>query len=194
MAYHSFRWQLVVMVASWTLVACSDDPTDDDTALPDEFGIPDSALESCVRQALDQPQGELTEADVAGLAHLSCPDQGIEEVTGLDRFVALESLWLWENAIVDIGPLADLTALTWLNLDHNRLTDGDLEPLCPLAQLSWLTLEHNQLSDPQALDCFDFADVYAGQTGSDRSGEAAKRSSRHPAATIRSWAAGFGTA
>ena len=46
----------------------------------------------------------------------------------------------------------------------------------------------------QALDCFDFADVYAGQTGSDRSGEAAKRSSRHPAATIRSWAAGFGTA
>ena len=57
----------------------------------------------------------------------------------------LETLWLNNNAITDVQPLASLTTnLGWLYLRNNEITD--VSPLVGLTNLTHLSLENNPLS------------------------------------------------
>lgn len=88
--------------------------------------VADAHLAQALREALSKPQGELTNADLAGIKFLNLHDQNIAQLDGLQHCVFLETL----------------------NLTHNQVTD--LEPIMALGMLAKVYLSHNPLS-PQAL-------------------------------------------
>lgn len=61
------------------------------------------------------------------------------------RLNKLAQLFLTNNEITDITPIASLTNLTYLDLKQNQLSD--LKPLKSLTNLSVLSIEGNQISD-----------------------------------------------
>lgn len=135
----------------------------------------DEALEACVRGYHGLEQQPIVPADVAGLTSLECADAGIDDLTGLEHFVGLEHLTLWENHVADLAPLAGLTSLQTLQLGNNEISDlsplegmttlealgladnriEDLAPLSGLTTLSWLNLDHNLVADVDALEDLD---------------------------------------
>lgn len=97
----------------------------------------DIALEACVANAaLDS--GWVTASDAKAL---SCIDQSIESLSGIEKLSALEYLDLSGNQIVDIKPLRQLTALTTLKLSNNQVTD--MAPVSALRQLNTLIFSDN---------------------------------------------------
>ena len=70
------------------------------------------------------------------------------DLTGLQYAVHLAALDLGDNALVDLRALADLPALTVLNLDR---TGADLWSLARMTGLRRLSLRGNGLGDVQAL-------------------------------------------
>ena len=133
----------------------------------DEVNFPDPNLEAAIREAINKPEGPITDEDLAGLTELDASDSGISDLTGIEHCVNLEELYLRhnemtsinpigeltnlrkldlsENRIVDISPLSRLTNLEWLNLWINQI--DKISPLSGLTNLQWLSLGHNRISD-----------------------------------------------
>ena len=131
----------------------------------------DANLERCVREALDRPQGPLTPADLAALTELDASHKNIESVAGLEHATALHTLYLRDNAITDVRPLASLINLQSLSLWGNKVTDvsplaglinlqklslwgneiTDVSPLARLTNLQWLQLGDNEIADVSPL-------------------------------------------
>jgi len=65
------------------------------------------------------------------------------------RLNQLSKLFLTDNQITDITPIASLTNLTYLDLKDNQISD--LKPLKSLTNLSILSIEGNQISDIKPL-------------------------------------------
>src|SRR6056297_3467456 len=101
-----------------TWVPCSD---------PGEIvDIADPALATAIRTDLDRAAGDLTCADMARLRRVEANDLGVARLDARD------------NAIVDLGPVAGLTALTRIYARGNQIRD--LAPLRDLARLTHLEL------------------------------------------------------
>ena len=109
----------------------------------------DANLERCVREALNRPQGPLTPADLAALTELDASHKNIESVAGLEYATALHTLYLRDNAITDVSPLAGLTNLQSLSLWGNAVTD--VSPLANLINLQKLSLWGNEITNVQPL-------------------------------------------
>ena len=91
--------------------------------------LPDTNLETAVREALNKPSGPIHASELAGLAGLSAYDRGIENLSGLQYCTKLTTLNLYDNQISDISPLANLTNLIYLYLRDNQISD-----ISPLVQ------------------------------------------------------------
>ncbi len=76
--------------------------------------------------------------------HLDLNLPGITNLTGLEHATQLRTLYLSGN-ISDISLLAELTQLTRLGLNGNRISD--ITPLTQLTELRELELEGNQIGD-----------------------------------------------
>jgi len=133
--------------------------------------IPDSGLESAIRDALGKPTGDITAADMESLTSLSAFSAGIADLTGLESAVNLTRLSLHTNQLSDISALSGLTSLTLLELSINQISDisalsgltslkflgiftnqiNDISALSGLTSLIWLELHTNQISDISAL-------------------------------------------
>ena len=111
--------------------------------------FPDSTLEKVIREALEKPEGAITDTDMASLDTLNGIDRGIISLTGLEYAVNLSRLDLDNNLIFDIGALAGLDQLSYLYLPDNII--GDLSPLIGLTQLIDLRLDNNFIIDISAL-------------------------------------------
>ena len=120
----------------------------------DPAAIPDSALEEAIREALGEPEGELTCEDLASLEALDTTrDANIRDLEGLQFAVNLTTLDLSQNEIGDLTPLKNLTSLTTLNLASNGLDDlTDFRPLENLSNLTTLDLAANNLTDLSGLE------------------------------------------
>ncbi len=156
------RWIVLSLLATCLAVVSCQRPDDEDE---ESLDFVDEALEECVRDALDQDEGDLEDDDLAELEHLECQARGIADLHGMQRLTGLETLSLWENEIVDPSPLAELGDLRELQLGHNRIEELDalagltdlerlglsinqirnLEAITGLAELRWLNLDRNQL-------------------------------------------------
>jgi hypothetical protein len=157
------------------LAGCGSDDTTGLDGAPDG-GNPaaqfaDPALETCVRSAVNVPEGDLSAGLLAEIIHLECQDMGISEIDGIEHCTNLESLSLWENEIIDISPLSGLTVLSSLQLGNNRVNDisalagltrlsslglslnriSDVSPLAGLSSLRWLNLDVNRIVDGSPL-------------------------------------------
>ena len=102
-------------------------------------------IEAAIREQLDKPTGELTEADLKKVTKLDLSFQQLTDVPkGLEKLTQLTKLYLNSNKLTDVTGLEKLTQLTWLNLENNQLTD--VKGLEKLAQLTNLVLSRNQLT------------------------------------------------
>jgi len=111
--------------------------------------FPDVRLDALLRQTLNRGVGSIRVDDLETLRSLDASGAGIANIAGLDRAANLEQLYLEENAIVDISPLAPLRKLRALNLRDNQI--ASLAPLSSLTALRELDLGINNVTDIRPL-------------------------------------------
>ena len=123
---------------------------------PENFEIPDANLRAAIEQELGLPSGApITEEDMRRLAELEIDGEnltrGISNLTGLEYATNLVFLFLRNNAITDLSPLAGLTKLEELHLSNSEPRDIslliDLSPLAGLNNLYSLELGNNAITD-----------------------------------------------
>ncbi len=113
--------------------------------------VPDDAFRACLNGVLGQSaESPITAAQLEGLdssdGQIICTGLGIKSVEGAQYLTNYDDqLWLGDNQITDLSPLAGATKLTYLALDRNSITD--LGPLAELGDLAFLNLDDNQVSD-----------------------------------------------
>jgi len=111
----------------------------------DEVTFPDPNLEAAIREALNKPEGPITDEDLAGLTELDASSRGITDLSGIENCLNLQSLYLGDNRISDITPLISLTGLKSLSLSMNLITN--IDPLRNLVNLENLSLGSNRIWD-----------------------------------------------
>ena len=108
--------------------------------------IPDANLRTAVRAELGiAPNLRITIDAVRHLTTLNASRLGITDPTGLEYATNLTHLYLRDNLISDIAPLAHLTNLRALSIGRNQITD--LTPLSNLTRLTGLYIGDNLISD-----------------------------------------------
>ena len=113
----------------------------------DPISIPDANFEACVLDEVTHANPTyVTEAEAAAYnGLLDCGQSGVSSVEGLHFFTAVTVLYLLDNSISDLSPLAGLTNLTTLHLYENSISD--LSPLAGLTNLTYLWIGYNSISD-----------------------------------------------
>ena len=112
--------------------------------------IPDPNLRKAVREEIGVPEGvPIAPEVIAKVVRLNAESMDIMDLTGLERFINLESLSAPINRLQDIHPLANLTKLTFLDLGGNAISD--VSPLAGLVRLEVLRLWRNQIVDVSPL-------------------------------------------
>ncbi len=108
------------------------------------------SMDTVIRKVLDKPEGQLTDADYASITYLdpwsAFTDQVIlTDLTGIERCVNLESLWLYYAQVPDLSPLSGLPNLRYLHVSGEQITD--ISPLISLPSLEWLDLYNTGITD-----------------------------------------------
>ncbi|WP_404347995.1 leucine-rich repeat domain-containing protein [Sutcliffiella horikoshii] len=83
------------------------------------------------------------------LTMLDASSLGLTSIKGLERAVNLEILFLYDNSIEDLSPLAGLTKLFMLEVEENNVTN--VNPLSNLSNLYILGLGNNPITKIDAL-------------------------------------------
>lgn len=122
----------------------------------DVVDIPDANLRACINTTkLGQAaEAAVTEAQMATLggyyATLSCDEQNIRSLEGLQYATGLRALSLSENPVSDLSPLAGLGQLKLLYLEGTGARD--LTQLSGVTSLETLLLRRNGISSLQGLE------------------------------------------
>ncbi len=74
-------------------------------------------------------------ANISGVTTLDVGDKSISDLTGIEDFVALEDLRLWDNSLTSLDVTKN-TALKSLSLGRNSLTSLDVTKNTALKSLS----------------------------------------------------------
>ncbi|MGJ8685494.1 MAG: T9SS type A sorting domain-containing protein [Nonlabens sp.] len=85
---------------------------------------------------------QITEA-VAFTGHINCPNMNIASLVGIEEFTNITQLTAWSNQIT-FADLSDNTALTFVRLENNLLTNIILNRTNSLIYYLWL--QQNQLT------------------------------------------------
>ena len=93
---------------------------------------------------------EDNDIDVEEVTKLSCYNNQLTELKGLDKLVNLEDLDCHSNQLTELKGLDKLVNLEWLNCRSNQLTE--LKGLDKLVNLEELYCENNQLTELKGLD------------------------------------------
>lgn len=106
-------------------------------------------------------EGDITYGDLQELTVLDASRSGIRNLGGIEYCTNLTELYLGNNQISDISPLAESSGLTELYLSSNQISD--ISPLAELNELNTLYLGANQISDltPLAGLC-ELTELYLG--------------------------------
>lgn len=122
------------------------------TSADQAVSIPDAALQQVVRDELGVTSGDITCMDMALLTAIDAEHAGIASLEGLQYAVNLEDVFLHDNDVTDVSPLAGLTKIWHLNLNVNEVTDvGPLENLTNLTELH-LCCSTGNITDVTALE------------------------------------------
>ena len=104
-----------------------------------EEDIPDANFAACVlnqyKSNVDSSATAITDVDPSRLTSLNCASKSIQSVEGIEKFTALESLYLYSNNISSID-LSQNGELVELYLSDNMLKEIDLSNNTMLVELS----------------------------------------------------------
>src|SRR5690606_34614897 len=112
----------------------------------DTIVFADALLDTTVRLLIGKETGDITPADLGGFTTLFLPEDDraggptIGSLAGLECWTTLRELWVGDNDVTDLTPLANLHSLRVLDLGCNPL--GDLSALANLSGLEELYLDH----------------------------------------------------
>lgn len=109
----------------------------------------DPSLEGAIRDALGQPNGVVTRADMESLTALTANSRGITNLSGLEWATNITSLNLDGNSISNLTPLASLKQVTALSMNGNQVQDAS--PLHGLTGISYLSLRFCPLTNAAQL-------------------------------------------
>src|SRR5438093_319180 len=115
------------------------------TTLAQEVQIPDPGLNAAIREALEQPNGPLTEQDLLSLINLDASSRDVSSVEGLEAARNLQRLFLDSNRLTHFALPGTLTNLIELNLSFNPLTNCSLPS--GLANLTTLNIGFCSLTE-----------------------------------------------
>jgi internalin A len=108
------------------------------------MSIPDSALESVLRERINKPLGQFMASEIAMIDVLNAEARGIADLTGIEYCENLTILHVSDNDISDLSPLARLKNLRILGARNNLI--ADLGPLAH-AVLFQLIVPDNDIVD-----------------------------------------------
>ncbi|MCX7745526.1 MAG: leucine-rich repeat domain-containing protein [Clostridia bacterium] len=108
-----------------------------------EISFKDANLETCVRKALNKPNGILLKSDVQTITELHASNMQIKDLSGIHKLSNLSKLDLSRNQIIDTIQLSNLNKLTELNLSSNQIQN--VFPLSSLYNLEKLYLNNNNI-------------------------------------------------
>ena len=121
----------------------------------------DEDLRAAILKKLNKPnpKAAITTSDMLRLTELHLEDVGFSTLTGLEHATNLKILYLsWDTAVhprvrgnytSDVSPLATLTQLKTLVLNHSNIKD--VSPLAKLTQLTELRLAFSNIVDVSPL-------------------------------------------
>ena len=136
--------RVFVMMAAVVLVGCggSKEKATPETQAKAETKKPEAVpvvtvtidnpiLENTIREYLDKPAAELTNADLEKVGELNFNNRGLTDAPkGLEKLTQLRSLRLSENPLTDVTGLEKFTQLTSLSLFNNpALTKAQIDEL-----------------------------------------------------------------
>ena len=108
--------------------------------------IPDPNLRTAIAEELGKsPNAPITVEEMKGLRRLEAYNRGIRDLTGIQFATNLSVLFLRDNQISDLSPLAGLIELRELNLSSNPVSN--LTPLKGLKNLTELLFGWSRVSD-----------------------------------------------
>lgn len=110
----------------------------------------DINFENLIRETINKHTNEITVADMQSIVILRGFQRNIIKLKGIEYCTNLEELYLGDNEIEDINPLANLTVLKNLSLHFNNIID--LTHLSNLTNLQSLVLADNKISDISPLE------------------------------------------
>ena len=109
--------------------------------------IPDPNLRAAIEEALGKaPEDPITAEEMATLEQLYAEYKNISDLTGLEFAKNLTTLYLHDNALSDISPLAALTNLRKVGISDNPFL-SDISPLASLTKLREVSFRDTEVSD-----------------------------------------------
>jgi hypothetical protein len=129
-----------------------------------EVSIPDPGLNAAIHEALQIPDGPLTEPDLLSLVVLHARSGNISNLQGLEVAQDLALLDLQSNQLSSTSLPAGLTRLGFLDVSANQLTS--LTVPTDMTNLNFLFITHNQLTIltlPAGLDHLRYLDLTGNQ-------------------------------
>ncbi|MGC7873695.1 cell wall-binding repeat-containing protein [Desulfosporosinus sp. SYSU MS00001] len=112
----------------------------------DEIDFPDDALKKLICQRVGKSPGSVIyKSDVLKVTDLYAANLGITDLSGLEYFTNLKSLYLDRNKLSRLNRLAKLTNLTHLSLRNCGI--DDISPLKSLTSLIFLDVADNDIDE-----------------------------------------------
>lgn len=109
-----------------------------------EVLIPDPGLNAAAREALDNPAGPLTEAELRSFTILGAPDRNTNHLAGLAAVRNAHTLLLFSHHLTTRNPRASLAGRGMLDLEFNAL--AELTSASGPTNLDQLRLSGNSLT------------------------------------------------
>ena len=138
-------------LSSLTTLSINNTGISDEQLAELEEALPGCSIHCGERTESDEPE-EITLGDVtfmSDVTELDLSNQGLEDISELQKCTELQKLDLSGNNIDDITSIMDLSQLTWLDISGNDI--DDILPLMGLSGLEYLSAENNGIEDITAV-------------------------------------------
>ncbi len=114
-----------------------------------EVTFPDPNLGAIIRAAIGVQTGAIHRSDLLPLHIIDANDSDVSDLSGTEHCVNVSEIFLWNNSVRDVTPLAGLANLTRLQMAWNQI--GDIDALAGLVNIEQLLLDNNSVTDISAL-------------------------------------------
>ncbi|MBR3917187.1 MAG: leucine-rich repeat domain-containing protein [Clostridia bacterium] len=125
-----------------------------------ETNFPDAIFREYVKSSFDKDGDSVLSAEeIAAVTSIDVNSKGISDLTGIEYFTSLETLWCYDNKLTAID-VSNNTALTGLFCDFNQLTSIDVSKNTALFSF---TCEGNQLTSLDLSNNPTLRSLYCGK-------------------------------